>query len=74
MPQVTAMDDQFGTHTLQEITPQRLTRFLTTSYSHLAPASYNRVVATLGSLFAYTTRQDATDLTGGNTATTSSAP
>lgn len=32
---------------------------VTTSYSHLAPASYNRVVATLGSLFAYTTRQGA---------------
>jgi hypothetical protein len=46
-----------GTETpLQEITPQRLTRFLSTSYGHLAPASYNRVVATLGSLFAYTTR------------------
>jgi site-specific recombinase XerD len=45
---------------LQEITPQRLTRFLTTSYGHLAPASYNRVAATLGSLFAYTTRQGAT--------------
>jgi site-specific recombinase XerD len=45
---------------LDRITPQRLTRFLTTSYSHLAPTSYNRVVATLGSLFAYTTRQGAT--------------
>jgi site-specific recombinase XerD len=27
------------------------------TYPHLAPASYNRVVATLASLFAYTTRQ-----------------
>ncbi len=42
---------------LARITPRRLTRFLTGSYGHLAPASYNRVVATLGSLFAYTTRQ-----------------
>jgi hypothetical protein len=30
---------------------------MTATYPHLAPASYNRVVATLASLFAYTTRQ-----------------
>jgi integrase len=30
---------------------------MTSSYPHLAPASWNRVVATLGSFFAYTTRQ-----------------
>jgi site-specific recombinase XerD len=30
---------------------------MASSYPHLAPASWNRVVATLGSLFAYTTRQ-----------------
>ena len=33
---------------------------MATTYAHLAPASYKRVVATLGSLFAYTTRQGAT--------------
>ena len=43
-----------------QITTAMLARFLTTTYAHLAPASYNRVVATLGSLFAYTTRQGAT--------------
>jgi site-specific recombinase XerD len=42
---------------LENIMPERLTRFVASTYSHLAPASYNRVVATLGSLFAYTTRQ-----------------
>lgn len=36
---------------LDQITPARLTRFLATTYGHLAPASYNRVVATVGSLF-----------------------
>jgi integrase len=45
---------------LDQITPPRLTRFVATTYGHLAPASHNRVVATLGSLFAYTTRQGAT--------------
>ena len=39
------------------ITTPILARFLATTYAHLAPASHNRVVATLGSLFAYTTRQ-----------------
>jgi len=34
-----------------------LARFLARTYAHLAPASHNRVVAPLGSLFAYTTRQ-----------------
>jgi site-specific recombinase XerD len=34
-----------------------LAEFMTVTYPHLAPASYNRVVATLASLFAYTTRQ-----------------
>ncbi|MGH3784598.1 MAG: tyrosine-type recombinase/integrase, partial [Pseudonocardiaceae bacterium] len=33
---------------------------MATAYGHLAPGSYNRVVATLGSLFAYTTRQGTT--------------
>src|SRR5664280_2682011 len=39
------------------ISTPMLARFLATTYAHLAPASHNRVVATLGSLFAYTTRQ-----------------
>ena len=43
-----------------EITTTMLARFLATTYAHLAPASYKRVVATLGSLFAYTTPQGAT--------------
>jgi len=34
-----------------------LAEFMTATYPHLAPASYKRVVATLVSLFAYTTRQ-----------------
>jgi len=40
-----------------EITTTMLARFLATTYAHLAPASYKRVVATLGSLFAYTSRE-----------------
>jgi hypothetical protein len=39
------------------ITTRMLARFLARTFAHLAPASHNRVVATLGSLFAYTTRQ-----------------
>jgi integrase/recombinase XerC/integrase/recombinase XerD len=39
------------------ITPRTLTRFLASEYGHLAAASWNRTVATLGSFFAYTTRQ-----------------
>jgi hypothetical protein len=39
------------------ISTAMLARFLATTYAHLAAASYNRVAATLGSLFAYTTRQ-----------------
>jgi integrase len=42
---------------LHKITHRALTRFMATCYSHLAPASWNRVAATLGSFFAYTTRQ-----------------
>jgi len=43
---------------LPRIAPRRLARFMnSTSYSYLAPASWNRVAATLGSFFAYTTRQ-----------------
>lgn len=42
---------------LFRITPRSLARFMASSYAHLAPASWNRVVATLGSFFAYTTRQ-----------------
>jgi integrase/recombinase XerC/integrase/recombinase XerD len=49
-----------ATQPLEAITVRDLTRFLTSSYGHLAPASYNRVVATLGSLFAYTTAQGHT--------------
>jgi len=42
---------------LAEVSPRMLAEFMTATYPHLAPASYNRVVATLASLFAYTTRQ-----------------
>jgi integrase len=42
---------------LSEVTPRTLAAFMAASYPHLAPASWNRVVATLGSFFAYTTRQ-----------------
>ena len=38
------------------ISTAMLARFLATTYAHLAAASHNRVAATLGSLFAYTTR------------------
>jgi len=44
------------------ISTAMLARFLATTYAHLAPASHNRVVATLGSLFAYTIRQGWTPL------------
>ena len=50
--------DRLGTDTpLAEVSPRMLAEFMTATYPHLAPASYNRVVATLASLFAYTTRQ-----------------
>ena len=42
------------------ITTPMLARFLAATHAHLAAASYNRVAATLGSLFAYTTRQGRT--------------
>lgn len=42
---------------LAQVSPRVLGRFMTSRYSHLAPASWNRVAATLGSFFAYTTRQ-----------------
>jgi len=42
---------------LHKVTSRALARFMATCYSHLAPASWNRAAATLGSFFAYTTRQ-----------------
>jgi len=39
------------------VSPRTLAEFMTATYPPVAPASYNRVVATLASLFAYTTRQ-----------------
>ena len=42
---------------LRTVTSRALARFMDSCYSHLAPASWNRVAATLGSFFAYTTRQ-----------------
>ncbi|MGO9901957.1 MAG: site-specific integrase, partial [Solirubrobacteraceae bacterium] len=52
------LQDQLGADTLlPKITPRRLAQFMTSSYEYLAPASWNRVIATLGSFFAYTTRQ-----------------
>ena len=47
-----------------EITTTMLARFLATTYAHLAPASYKRVVATLGSLFAYTSREGLSGVRG----------
>ena len=34
-----------------------LAEFMAARYPHLGPSAWNRVVATLGSFFAYTTRQ-----------------
>jgi len=51
---------------LARITPRRLARFMTATYSHLAPASWNRVAATLGSFFTYTTRQGWTPTSPAN--------
>jgi len=52
------LSEQLAPNTpLSEVTPRTLAAFMTSSYPHLAPASWNRVVATLGSFFAYTTRQ-----------------
>jgi site-specific recombinase XerD len=52
------LPEQLGADTLVgQITARRLTQFMSSSYQHLGPASWNRVVATLGSFFAYTTRQ-----------------
>jgi site-specific recombinase XerD len=50
--------DRLGADTpLAQVSPRALADFMTGTYPHLAPASYNRVVATLASLFAYTTCQ-----------------
>src|SRR5450759_3119338 len=50
--------DRLGADTpLAQVSPRALADFMTATYPHLAPASYNRVVATLASLFAYTTCQ-----------------
>lgn len=38
---------------LERVTAATLRRFLAAHYDHLAPASWNRVVATLGSFFSY---------------------
>jgi integrase len=52
------LQDQLGPDTpVGQITARRLAKFMSASYQHLAPASCNRVVATLGSFSAYTTRQ-----------------
>jgi len=52
------LQDQFGADTpVGQITVRRLAQFMGSNYQHLAPASWNRVTATLGSFFAYTTRQ-----------------
>ena len=52
------LQEQLGADTpVSQITARRLAQFMGSSYQHLAPASWNRVVATLGSFFAYTTRQ-----------------
>jgi integrase len=52
------LQDQLGPDTpVSQITARQLTQFMGSSYQHLAPASWNRVTATLGSFFAYTTRQ-----------------
>lgn len=53
-----ALVGHLGSETaLGGIGPRDLAGFMEGVYAHLAPASWNRVVATLGSFFSYTTRQ-----------------
>ena len=43
------LQNQLGPDTpIGQITARRLAQFMNSSYQHLAPASWNRVVATLG--------------------------
>jgi len=46
-----------GDHPLVAVTPPALATFMKTEYGHLGPAAWNRTIATLGSFFAYTSRQ-----------------
>src|SRR5664280_1093718 len=52
------LPDHLGPETpVEQVSPRMLAEFMAARYPHLAAASWNRVVATLGSFFAYTTRQ-----------------
>ena len=52
------LTDHLGPETpVEQVSPGMLAEFMAARYPHLAAASWNRVVATLGSFFAYTTRQ-----------------
>jgi hypothetical protein len=52
------LTDHLGPETpVEQVSPRMLAEFMAARYPHLAAASWNRVVATLGSFFAYTTRQ-----------------
>ena len=52
------LTDHLGPDTpVEQVSPRMLAEFMADRYPHLAPATWNRVVATLGSFFAYTTRQ-----------------
>ena len=42
---------------VEQVSPRMLAEFMAARYPHLGPSAWNRVVATLGSFFAYTTRQ-----------------
>ena len=52
------LTDHLGPDTpVEQVSPRMLVDFMAVRYPRLAPATWNRVVATLGSFFAYTTRQ-----------------
>ena len=52
------LTDHLGPDTpVEQVSPRMLAEFMTARYPHLGPSAWNRVVATLGSFFAYTTRQ-----------------
>ena len=52
------LTDHLGPETpVEQVSPRLLAEFMAARYPHLAAASWNRVLATLGSFFAYTTGQ-----------------
>ena len=57
------LTDHLGPDTpVDQVSPRTRAEFMAARYPHLVPATWNRVVATLGSLFAYTTRQGWTPI------------